>query len=1056
MKQVLLFLTLIVSNYIQAQLTPRVTIAEEKDLKLTHLKVAVKIIGNYATTTYDMKFYNELDRTLEGELVFPLSEGQTVSKFAMEVGEELREAVVVEKEQARVAFESTVRQNIDPGLLEKVQGNNYKARIYPILPKSYKRIVLTFEQTLHTVETSQVYELPLGITTPLEHFKLDIQAFTKVKPSIVNKNSYDLVFKKKKEVYQTKLSREKYNVNKPIVIKIDKDSIQDEVLTYGDYFHLYKILQPQTRLKNKPKKITILWDASFSMKDRNLDQELELLHDYFQYLTDVEVRWVTFSNKKQQDRIYIITNGNWEQLKTQIKQVVYDGGTSYEVFKDLKITTDEILLFTDGLSNLGAFRVENKKPIYAINTVVSADHNKLKEITTITGGNYINLIRKSSKEAITLLKQETYQFIKAKHSKVIKEVYPNQPTNVDTDFTLSGKFLKEGSITLYFGYQGRVTDSTTVMIKIGEGTEEVKRLWAKQKLKSLMKDKIAQKQAIINLGKHYHLITAYTSMIILDRIEDYVRYRIEPPKDLRVEYKRRIEAITVNEIKEQERIQRKRKNLIKDYLVLQDWYDSNYFEEDIKLEQATDNTNARSRDNANTKTISGVVLDETGVALPGVNVLVKGTTIGTQTDFDGRYTITVIEGDVLEFSYVGFSAITQAVRRENTMNIRLNAASSELEEVVIVAQEVIKEKRTLGYAVTNENKETELNQNNRNSEQRIRRVRELQAEEQRSKAKGNLTEKVRRSQINEQSITLKAWNPEIPYIKLLAKEKSITEAYYAYNKIRKAYNEMPTFYLDVADFFNKKNAPDIAIMILTNLIEIELDNYELIKALGYKLTYFKQYDLAVKAYEKVLELRPEDPQSYRDLALAYEKVGAIQKSFDLLFKIYNGELLEKEQSFRFHGIEQIAYIELTRLLNTYKNKLKLSKEQKENFTGLPVDIRIVIDWNHNDTDIDLWVIDPKGEKAFYSNKLTKIGGRMSNDMTSGFGPEEFMLKKAISGTYKVMANYFADTKQKISGPTILKATMFLNYGKENEKEEVIIIRLEDDKKEIEIGELFFE
>ncbi|WP_459209594.1 VIT domain-containing protein [Aquimarina rhabdastrellae] len=1021
MKQVLLFLTLIVSNYIQAQLTPRVTIAEEKDLKLTHLKVAVKIIGNYATTTYDMKFYNELDRTLEGELVFPLSEGQTVSKFAMEVGEELREAVVVEKEQARVAFESTVRQNIDPGLLEKVQGNNYKARIYPILPKSYKRIVLTFEQTLHTVETSQVYELPLGITTPLEHFKLDIQAFTKVKPRIENKNSYDLVFKKRKEVYQTKLSREKYNANKPIVIKIDKDSIQDEVLTYGDYFHLYKILQPQTRLKNKPKKITILWDASFSMKDRNLDQELELLHDYFQYLANVEVRWVTFSNKKQQDRIYTITNGNWEQLKTQIKQVVYDGGTSYEVFKDLKITTDEILLFTDGLSNLGAFRAENKKPIYAINTVVSADHSKLKEISTITGGNYINLIRKSSKEAITLLKRETYQFIRAKHSKVIKEVYPNQPTNVDADFTLSGKFLKEGPITLYFGYQGRVTDSTTVMIKIGEGTEEVKRLWAKQKLKSLMKDKIAQKQAIINLGKHYHLITAYTSMIILDRIEDYVRYRIEPPKDLRAEYKRRIEAITVNEIKEQERIQRKRKNLIRDYLAIQSWYDSNYFEKNVESEQDEfligedrDSTNTRNsvRDNANTKTISGVVLDETGVALPGVNVVVKGTTIGTQTDFDGRYTITVIEGDVLEFSYVGFSAITQAVRRENTLNIRLNSASSELEEVVIVAQEVRREKRTLGYAVTNEK--------------------------------------------NEQSITLKAWNPKVPYIKLLAKEKSIAKAYYTYNKIRIAYNEMPTFYLDVADFFDKKNAPDIAIMILTNLIEIELDNYELIKALGYKLTYFKQYDLAVKAYEKVLELRPEDPQSYRDLALAYEKVGAIQKSFDLLFKIYNGELLEKEQSFRFHGIEQIAYIELTRLLNTYKNKLKLSKEQKENFTGLPVDIRIVIDWNHNDTDIDLWVIDPKGEKAFYSNKLTKIGGRMSNDMTSGFGPEEFMLKKAISGTYKVMANYFADTKQKISGPTILKATMFLNYGKENEKEEVIIIRLEDDKKEIEIGELFFE
>ena len=64
------------------------------------------------------------------------------------------------------------------------------------------------------------------------------------------------------------------------------------------------------------------------------------------------------------------------------------------------------------------------------------------------------------------------------------------------------------------------------------------------------------------------------------------------------------------------------------------------------------------------------------------------------------------------------------------------------------------------------------------------------------------------------------------------------------------------FFVDIADFFDRQGSKKLAIRVLTNLIEIDLDNYELIKVLAYKLEYFKQYDLAKKMYEKVLELRP--------------------------------------------------------------------------------------------------------------------------------------------------------------------------------------------------------
>lgn len=139
----------------------------------------------------------------------------------------------------------------------------------------------------------------------------------------------------------------------------------------------------------------------------------------------------------------------------------------------------------------------------------------------------------------------------------------------------------------------------------------------------------------------------------------------------------------------------------------------------------------------------------------------------------------------------------------------------------------------------------------------------------------------------------------------------------------------------------------------------------------------------------------------------------------------------------------------------YGKQLKLNKAKKEKFKEIPVDVRIVIDWNHNDTDIDLWVEDPKGEKAYYKNPETNIGGHMSEDMTEGYGPEEFMLKDAVKGEYKILVDYYSDNVQKISGPTVLKVTMFTNYGRSNEERKTSIVRLDKEEDELEVELLKF-
>ncbi len=86
-----------------------------------------------------------------------------------------------------------------------------------------------------------------------------------------------------------------------------------------------------------------------------------------------------------------------------------------------------------------------------------------------------------------------------------------------------------------------------------------------------------------------------------------------------------------------------------------------------------------------TKHISGTVTDENGVPLPGVNIVVKGTAQGTQTDFDGNYQMNVEEGEVLVFSFVGFKEQEETVGADSRMNVSLGQDSNALEEVIVTA-----------------------------------------------------------------------------------------------------------------------------------------------------------------------------------------------------------------------------------------------------------------------------------------------------------------------------------------------------------------------------------
>jgi Vault protein inter-alpha-trypsin domain len=128
---------------------PRLIVPEAHlAVRLQKVAVRAEVLGSAAHTRIEMVFYNPNERMLEGELQFPVLDGQTVTGFSLDINGELRPAVPVDKARGQQVFEDVSRARIDPALLAKTQGNNYKLRVYPLPPHGTRRVLLELDETL--------------------------------------------------------------------------------------------------------------------------------------------------------------------------------------------------------------------------------------------------------------------------------------------------------------------------------------------------------------------------------------------------------------------------------------------------------------------------------------------------------------------------------------------------------------------------------------------------------------------------------------------------------------------------------------------------------------------------------------------------------------------------------------------------------------------------------------------------------------------------------------------------------------------------------------------
>ena len=273
--------------------------------------------------------------------------------------------------------------------------------------------------------------------------------------------------------------------------------------------------------------------------------------------------------------------------------------------------------------------------------------------------------------------------------------------------------------------------------------------------------------------------------------------------------------------------------------------------------------------------------------------------------------------------------------------------------------------------------------------------------------------------------------------------------------------------------------------------EVDAYNLVVVRLIGDILTEQRRPTDALRTYSAVTELLPEDPQAQRALATVLEQQGDLPAAHARLtvahalrpddarlkFELADVALRLDEEAESLRLLQSIAddgetpealrYPARQRLSQIYSRQRRAARtagneavvaQLDERIDALKLDggsvndIKIYLSWDTDRTDVDLWVITPSGKTINYENKRGRHGGALFRDVTNGYGPESFTMRRAREGTYQVKVNYFSGTNgdfKEARGEVIV----VLDEGRDTEVQQSFPYRLYRPKQTVTVAEI---
>ncbi|NVD71667.1 DUF2135 domain-containing protein [Duganella sp. BJB1802] len=918
-------------------------------VRLQSLHIGAEISGGLAQTTVEMVFYNPNAVQLEGDLQFPSLPSQHVTAFALDIDGALRPAVPVEKAKGRKIFEEVERTRVDPALLETTQGNNFKLRVYPIPPHGTRTVQLKYAEALPRQEAQRLYRLPLAYGEGIKEFDLELNVHGAVTPPQARGALGGVQFERRQDGYRARVARNAFSADGTLELML---AAATEPQTFvqefdGETFFLSEVAvagDSNHPVRVPPAVLGLLWDSSGSGAQRQTEAELAVLDAYFKTVRNVEVRLIRLRDRAEASQRYRVVNGNWTGLRAALAATAYDGASALGAWKP-EADINEYLLVSDGLSNYGDApfpTLARGQRLYALNSALVSDSARLSALAERNGGRLVQLQASQPAQAAQALLADELQLsdVTASGAKDIS-VEAREPQ--DGILRIAGRLTQANAeLTLTLTQQGKSRAMTVPVSATAPYHPLAAGTWASYRLHALEADYDLKRGEIRRIGQRFGIPTRETSLLVLDRLEDYLRYDVEPPAAYKQAYAR---------LKENRLAQRRRIAAQHSDQIVQE------FEQKVAWWEKTYPKSAPPRHIEFKKDGNGAM------------------------EFEPR----MMPAAVAEMAAPPPAARAPAplaYGRAETRN----------------AQRVSKAPAPSGDETPNA------------------------------------------------GIQLKKWSPDEPY-RARMKAAKAADLYAIYLDEKPNYANSSAFFLDSADMLLELGQRDLALRVLSNLAEMNLENRQVLRILGYRLLQAGEPALAIPVFKQVLLLAEEEPQSYRDLGLAYAAAGQVQAAVDQL-----AEVLNRPWDSRFAEIELVTLAELNAIVVKATVKPDTSRVDPRLLRNLPLALRAVLTWDADNTDIDLWVTDPNGEKCYYGNRYTYQGGRMSRDFTGGYGPEEFSLRVAKPGKYRVEVNSFGSRQQIVAGATTVQLRLSTGFGTAKQRDQMVTLRLRDTGSTVLVGE----
>lgn len=537
-------------------------------LTVKYHRVSVEIINQVAKTSIDQVFINNHPRDIEGIFIFPLPEEASISEFAMYIGNQKVEGEILDRDKARRIYEDIVRRMKDPGLLEYVGRNMFRARVYPIPARGEKRIKLSYTEILKAENNLVQYVYPLNTERfslhPLKEVSVSVKVSSKVPISNVYSPSHKVSVRKEGPgLAQVGFEAQDIKPEKDFVLyySLSRDEIGLSFMNWegpdDDYFMLLaspSFVGQKERVLNK--NLIFVLDSSGSMSGKKIRQAKEAVRFVINHLDKGDkFSLIDFDDGISQfsSSLLPVNSENVEKALRFVEEIEDSGGTNINEALLMALEMIEsgerpnyVLFLTDGLPTVGVTRVadilknidkanDQRARIFVFGVGYDVNTELLDRISNVNRGTSVYV---DENEDLEIAVSNYYEKISSPllselyfifRNIDVKDLYPRTMPDLfkGSQLVLVGKYRGKGPVSVTLsgkvGKQERRFTLENQKLAKDDSYNFLPRLWATRRIGYLLEEIRLHGEnkelvgEVRELGLKYGIVTPYTSFLVTEK-----------------------------------------------------------------------------------------------------------------------------------------------------------------------------------------------------------------------------------------------------------------------------------------------------------------------------------------------------------------------------------------------------------------------------------------------------------------------------------------------------------------------------------------------------------